>query len=94
MTKRSVVDVAGAVARGELSAAAVLEDNLKAIAARESEVHAFNLVTADAARERAAQHANGGRLASAVRPDQSEQFAAPDVERKMIDRRIATERFG
>jgi len=37
MTKRSVVDVAGAVARGELSAAAVLEENLKAIAARESE---------------------------------------------------------
>ena len=70
MTKRSVVDVAGAVARGELSAAAVLEDNLKAIAARESEVHAFNLVTADAARERAAQidadvkqGRNPGRLA-------------------------------
>jgi len=70
MTKRSVVDVAGAVARGELSAAAVLEENLKAIAARESEVHAFNLVTADAARERAAQidadvkqGRNPGRLA-------------------------------
>ena len=70
MTKRSVVDVAGAVARGELSAAVVLEDNLKAIAARESEVHAFNLVTADAARERAAQidadvkqGRNPGRLA-------------------------------
>jgi aspartyl-tRNA(Asn)/glutamyl-tRNA(Gln) amidotransferase subunit A len=70
MTKRSVVDVAGAVARGELSAAAVLEENLKAIASRESEVHAFNLVTADAARERAAQidadvrqGRNPGRLA-------------------------------
>ena len=70
MTKRSVVDVAGAVARGELSAAAVVEENLKAIAARESEVHAFNLVTADAARERAAQidadvkqGRNPGRLA-------------------------------
>jgi aspartyl-tRNA(Asn)/glutamyl-tRNA(Gln) amidotransferase subunit A len=70
MTKRSVIDVAGAVARGELSAAAVLEDNLKAITARESEVHAFNLVMADAARERAAQidadvkqGRNPGRLA-------------------------------
>ena len=34
---------------------AVLEENLAAIAARESEVHAFNLVTADRARERATQ---------------------------------------
>ncbi len=55
MTKRSVVDVAAAVSRGELSAAAVLEENLQAIAAREDEVHAFNLVMADAARERAAR---------------------------------------
>ncbi len=70
MTKRSVVEVAGAVARGELTAAAVLEENLSAIAARETEVHAFNLVTVDAARERAAQidadvkqGRNPGRLA-------------------------------
>ena len=70
MTKRSVVEVAGAVARGELTAAAVLEENLAAIAARETEVHAFNLVTVDAARERAAQidadvkkGRNPGRLA-------------------------------
>jgi aspartyl-tRNA(Asn)/glutamyl-tRNA(Gln) amidotransferase subunit A len=34
---------------------AVLEENLAAIAARESEVHAFNLVTTDRARERATQ---------------------------------------
>jgi aspartyl-tRNA(Asn)/glutamyl-tRNA(Gln) amidotransferase subunit A len=33
----------------------VLEENLAAIAARESEVHAFNLVTTDRARERATQ---------------------------------------
>ena len=52
---RTVVDIAAAVANGSLSAVAVLEENLAAIAARESEVHAFNLVTADRARERAAQ---------------------------------------
>jgi aspartyl-tRNA(Asn)/glutamyl-tRNA(Gln) amidotransferase subunit A len=43
------------VANGSLSAVAVLEENLAAIAARESEVHAFNLVTTDRARERATQ---------------------------------------
>ena len=50
---RTVVDIAAAVANGSLSAVAVLDENLAAIAARESEVHAFNLVTADRARERA-----------------------------------------
>ncbi len=52
---RTVVNIAAAVANGSLSAVAVLEENLAAIAARESEVHAFNLVTADRARERATQ---------------------------------------
>ena len=52
---RTVVDIAAAVANGSLSAVAVLEENLAAIAARESEVHAFNLGTADRARERATQ---------------------------------------
>ncbi|MFZ9911964.1 MAG: Asp-tRNA(Asn)/Glu-tRNA(Gln) amidotransferase GatCAB subunit A, partial [Ilumatobacteraceae bacterium] len=52
---RTAVDVARAVASGELSAAAVVEENLAAIDAREGEVHAFNLVTAERARERAAQ---------------------------------------
>ena len=52
---RTVVDIAAAVANGSLSAVAVLEENLAAIATRESEVHAFNLVTADRARERATQ---------------------------------------
>ena len=52
---RTVVDIAAAVANGSLSAVAVLEENLAAIAARESEVHAFNLVTTDRARERAIQ---------------------------------------
>ncbi len=52
---RTVVDIAAAVANGSLSAVAVLEENLAVIAARESEVHAFNLVTADRARERATQ---------------------------------------
>lgn len=52
---RTVVDIASAVANGSLSAVAVLEENLTAIAAREAEIHAFNLVTTDRARERATQ---------------------------------------
>ena len=56
MTKRrTVVDVAAAVSSGKLSASSVLEENLAAIDLREKEIHAFNLVTADRARERAAQ---------------------------------------
>lgn len=53
--RRTAVDVAASVAAGELTASAVLEENLAAIDAREKEVHAFNLVTAERARERAAQ---------------------------------------
>ncbi|MGA0220510.1 MAG: Asp-tRNA(Asn)/Glu-tRNA(Gln) amidotransferase subunit GatA [Ilumatobacteraceae bacterium] len=48
------VDIAAGVRGGSLSAAEVLEGHLAAIDARESEVHAFNLVLADEARERAA----------------------------------------
>ena len=55
MTHRTVVDIASQVSSGSLSAAKVLEENLSAIDAREKEIHAFNLVTADRARERAAQ---------------------------------------
>ena len=56
MTKRrTVVDIAAAVSSGKLSASSVLEENLAAIDSRENEIHAFNLVTADRARERAAQ---------------------------------------
>ena len=55
MTRRTVVDIASQVSSGALSAAKVLEENLAAIDAREKEIHAFNLVTADRARERAAQ---------------------------------------
>lgn len=55
MTRRTVVDIATQVAAGSLSAAKVLEENLAAIDAREKEIHAFNVVTADRARERAAQ---------------------------------------
>lgn len=53
--RRTAVDVAASVAAGELTASAVLEENLAAIDAREQEVHAFNLVTAERARERADQ---------------------------------------
>ena len=55
MTHRTVVDIAAQVSSGSLSAAKVLEENLSAIDTREKEIHAFNLVTADRARERAAQ---------------------------------------
>src|SRR5690606_26415440 len=39
---------------GEITALAVLEQHLAAVAARDGEVHAFNLVLADSARQRAA----------------------------------------
>jgi aspartyl-tRNA(Asn)/glutamyl-tRNA(Gln) amidotransferase subunit A len=55
VTRRTVVDIATQVAAGSLSASTVLEENLAAITAREHEIHAFNLVTADRARERAAE---------------------------------------
>ena len=53
--RRTVVDIAAGVSSGELSASSVLEENLGAIDSREKDIHAFNLVTADRARERAAQ---------------------------------------
>ena len=51
---RSVVDISRRVRAGEVTATAVVEEHLAAIDAREDEIHAFNLVLADAARERAA----------------------------------------
>ncbi len=51
---RSAVETADAVRAGRLTAAAVLEEHLAAIEARESELHAFNLVLADRARAEAA----------------------------------------
>ncbi len=53
--RRTVVDIAAGVSNGKLSASSVLEENLAAIDSREKDIHAFNLVTADRARERAAQ---------------------------------------
>ncbi len=52
--QRTVLEIAAGVRSGALSAVSVLEQHLAAVAAREGEVHAFNLVLADAARERAA----------------------------------------
>ncbi len=46
--------IAAGVRSGALKAADVLEEHLARVAAREPEIHAFNLVTADLARERAA----------------------------------------
>ena len=46
----SVVDIAAKVADGSLSATSVLEEHLSRIGERETDIHAFNLVTADSAR--------------------------------------------
>jgi aspartyl-tRNA(Asn)/glutamyl-tRNA(Gln) amidotransferase subunit A len=46
----SAVEIADAVRAGQRSAREVVDGYLDAIAAREGEVHAFNLVTADDAR--------------------------------------------
>ena len=54
MSIRTVTDIAGGVRAGDLRAADVVERHLDAIAAREPEIHAFNHLMADAARERAA----------------------------------------
>ena len=51
---RTVIEIADGVRNGTLKAADVVEQHLAAIDARESEIHAFNTVLADAARERAA----------------------------------------
>ena len=50
----SVLDVAAAVKSGERSAADVLEAHLTRISVAEGEIHAFNTVTDDAARDQAA----------------------------------------
>jgi aspartyl-tRNA(Asn)/glutamyl-tRNA(Gln) amidotransferase subunit A len=46
----SVIDLAGAVRVGSTTAADVLEQHLARVDAREGEIHAFNLVTAETAR--------------------------------------------
>ncbi|HWL43782.1 MAG TPA: Asp-tRNA(Asn)/Glu-tRNA(Gln) amidotransferase subunit GatA [Ilumatobacter sp.] len=51
---RTVTEIAAGVRSGELKAVDVLEQHLAAIDAREGDVHAFNLVLADQAREAAA----------------------------------------
>jgi aspartyl-tRNA(Asn)/glutamyl-tRNA(Gln) amidotransferase subunit A len=51
---RTVAEISAGVRSGELSALAVVDEHLAAIDGREGEVHAFNLVTADAARAAAA----------------------------------------
>ncbi|HEU4840124.1 MAG TPA: amidase, partial [Ilumatobacteraceae bacterium] len=50
----AAVDIAAAVRAGTRSAVEVLEEHLAAIDAREAELHAFNVVLADEAREAAA----------------------------------------
>lgn len=57
MTKSfaTVVDIAQDIASGKTSATEVLEQHLQRINERESEINAFNLVTTEQARQRAAQ---------------------------------------
>jgi len=66
----TALDIARAVRAGERRAADVIEDHLARIAARDPELHAFNLVMADEARAAAAEvdrrieaGEDGGRLA-------------------------------
>ncbi|MFM9138765.1 MAG: amidase family protein, partial [Actinomycetota bacterium] len=49
-TFQSVVDIATKVADGSVTATSVLEEHLARIGERETEIHAFNLVTAESAR--------------------------------------------
>jgi len=49
----SALEIAAAIKAGETSAVAVLDEHLARIAEREGEIHAFNLVTSDLAREQA-----------------------------------------
>jgi aspartyl-tRNA(Asn)/glutamyl-tRNA(Gln) amidotransferase subunit A len=51
---RTAAEIATAVRAGELRAVDVLDEHLARVDERDHEIHAFNLVTADAARERAA----------------------------------------
>ena len=53
-TTTSVVEMAAAVRRGELSAVALVDQYLARIDQDEADIHAFNLVMADQARARAA----------------------------------------
>jgi len=55
VSRAVAAELAAAVRGGERSAAAVVEDHLAAIAGREAELHAFNLVLADEARAAAAE---------------------------------------
>jgi len=52
---QKLVDIVAGVTNGSLKASAVVEEHLARIVARESEIHAFNLVTADQARTDAAK---------------------------------------
>ena len=45
-------------------------------------------------RQIAGDHAHRGRLASAVRPQETEHFPAPDLERNTVNGPLRTERLG
>ena len=50
----SALEIAAAVRTGERSALAIVDEHLARIEAGDGEIHAFNAVTADLAREQAA----------------------------------------
>ncbi|HEY5662784.1 MAG TPA: Asp-tRNA(Asn)/Glu-tRNA(Gln) amidotransferase subunit GatA [Ilumatobacter sp.] len=50
----TATEIAAGVRSGTVTATAILEQHLAVVAAREPQIHAFNLLTADAAREQAA----------------------------------------
>ena len=52
---QKLAEIVAGVSNGTLTASAVLEEHLKRISTRESEIHAFNLVTADQSRLDAAK---------------------------------------
>ncbi|HMV75520.1 MAG TPA: amidase, partial [Microthrixaceae bacterium] len=52
---RTAVDIAAGVRSGELSALEVLDEHLERVALRESEIHAFNHLTEEAARAAATE---------------------------------------
>ena len=81
------VGIAAGVRGGTLKAVDVVEEHLAAIAAREPEIHAFNLVLADQARSRAeaidAMVAAGddpGALAEALLAEMSQSSKAQSQE--------------
>ena len=72
---RSATAIAAGVRSGELSAVEVLDEHLARVALRESEIHAFNHLNEQAARDAAADIDRGGPCAI----EQQRAHAGPDA---------------